>query len=468
MDITNSLDDDDDTLASQIASDISDEPAEPLRSPSRLGFSFSHSDGGCDGTVEDVEALGKLKWTFGLFQAEEDDDESSESVTIAADASFCSSSSSELEDASSSEGSDEDEDEAAGPILFHKAPAKSPLAKAPLVRPSPAPLLALSPLAPHYSNHRNPSPRPLEISHHGLSQSSLTHQKWFWRNRYDEWVAWEAEAEVDSESADAYGGIAVLSGTCGERHLYPPRSPPPSPPAPSPTLNPRIFPRMGDLSALRDPHSVSIDRCFCHFPMWTMHKTLYLFDMHHRSTDQKTENIDEGITAGASLSEEEVGDITLAAGDDDESDVTVVSSRSSSAKTKCASLPGDADEADSDFHTSDGVRAWEISWYARWELLIELVKREEFTRHASKRLVMAKPVQPAPMFFFAGENGGDAEEDGDDWDDDDDEDYGAIVANPLYGNGRSSIQVGFERAQEFFAIGNRNIDVRSGVKMLSV
>lgn len=70
--------DDDDWFVSQIVSDISD--VEP--SASRRGSSFSHNDGGCNRTVDDVETLGKLKWTFGLFHAGENDESLSSSPWV--------------------------------------------------------------------------------------------------------------------------------------------------------------------------------------------------------------------------------------------------------------------------------------------------------------------------------------------------------------------------------------------------
>src|SRR6202042_3057209 len=97
-------------------------------------------------------------------------------------------------------------------------------------------------------------------------------------------------------------------------------------------------------------------------------------------------------------------------------------------------------EDDNVFHTWDGVRAWEMSWYARWELLIELVKNDESKRNALE--YVGTSSEPPPMFFFAGENG---EEDDDD--DDDDDDYGTIISNPVFGR---RVQTGLGKVQKFF------------------
>ncbi|KZP16911.1 hypothetical protein FIBSPDRAFT_865442 [Athelia psychrophila] len=501
-DITNTLNDD--MPASDASSEISEEDLGILRSPSRLGFSFAQSDGGCEGDLADAETRRKLRWTFGPFNTVGEDEHESENSPIQADISFSSSSSSELDDASSEDSGSDDEERAALFTMFPTTPVIPPPVPKRPTRPSPAPLLALSPLSPHYHHVPNSPSDPPKITHHGLSHSSLSHQKWLWQHRYDEWIAWEADmddAESPNSGESAYGGIAMLPGTCGQKIMFPPRSPPPpapSPPPPTPAPNSKIFPRMGDLSALRDPYSAAIDRCFCRFPLWTMQKALFMFDMHHRASALSEIHINDGdaheieepemdspkhgslinitITEVAPESDspepeangelEPNGDLTLLSINDSDSDLTVFSPSNScvsSAKTKCSSLPED-DEDSGDFHTSDGVRAWEINWYARWELLIELIKRDALSRHGNADSQFKPPAprpDPGPRFFLA-------EEEEAEWDDeDDDEDYGAIVTNPIYGSGRSSIQVGFERAQEFFAIGNRNIDVRSGAKTLT-
>jgi len=240
--------------------------------------------------------------------------------------------------------------------------------------------------------------------------------------------------EADSIS-HAYGGMAILPGTCPalsrDRFSSSRKIPPPSP---CPTsVSPRIFPRLGDISALRDPYSVDIDRCFCRFPLWTVHKTLYMFDMHHRSTslDRTTSKMTAGgfdLLSNHATTDEQADEVTSFA-DSSDSDLTLVSedtSGSSEYKEKYLRTEDNIHESEEDsggFCAWDGVRAWEISWYARWELLIELVKTDENKRNGLE-YVGTSPREPPPMFFFAGEDG---EED------DDDEDYGIIVSNPLFG-----------------------------------
>jgi hypothetical protein len=117
------------------------------------------------------------------------------------------------------------------------------------------------------------------------------------------------------------------------------------------------------------------------------------------------------------------------------SDVTLVEDDLSS----CDMKDHDMSEAtDTSLYTWEGVRAWEITWYARWELLVELVKREDaFIKRDDMIIRPCAPVAPPPpvhlgaiperpqMFYFPGENG---EED----DEDEEDDYGTLVDNPLF------------------------------------
>jgi hypothetical protein len=134
------------------------------------------------------------------------------------------------------------------------------------------------------------------------------------------------------------------------------------------------------------------------------------------------------LLSNHATTDEQADEVTSSA-DSSDSDLTLVSedtSGSSEYKEKYLRTEDNIHESEEDsggFRAWDGVRAWEISWYARWELLIELVKTDENKRNGLE-YVGTSPREPPPMFFFAGEDG---EED------DDDEDYGIIVSNPLFG-----------------------------------
>lgn len=472
IDITNSLQDKPPSLSpvllnEDIESDITDMHVALQRTPSRLGFNVVLG-GDCDGTRaendKDAGNQARLEWTYGLSMDSQNNLYFKEEVPLRMDLPLSSSKSSELEDdlESSTESDYSDEGEPAGIISFRELTipcsmnSSHPSANEPPIRPPPAPFL-LAPLSP-LSHCRGMTPssarQPLEINHHGLSKSALMHQKWFWSARYDEWAAWEAQVEQVNNLCEAYGGMAILPGTCpGLNRHKDPSSRNNSPPSPGPSANPanpRIFPRLGDISALRDPYSVNIDRCFCHFPLWTVHKTLYMFDMHHRSVSLN-DNPTMPVKTSDVLStvDKAISDIT---GFND-NDVTLVSEDVSvgSISKEARSMEGyDAnqpEDEDRDVRAWDGVRSWEISWYARWELLIELVKRDE----VKKKVWDSYPIEPPPMFFFAGAN--------DDEDDDEDEDdYGTIISNPLYGR---RLQAGLGMVQDFFAT-----SIRSGAQMV--
>ena len=191
-----------------------------------------------------------------------------------------------------------------------------------------------------------------------------------------------------------------------------------------------------------------------------------MFDMHHRSASlddkvpQKTVD-DSDLPSHDPTLVKQADEATHLTGSSD-SDTTLVSK---DAVDGCTTKNGcsekeydthDSEDEDGDFRTWDGVRAWEISWYARWELLIELVTRDEARRNALEFVAPSSSDRP-PMFYFTGENDEVEEED------DEDEDYGTIISNPLYGR---RVQAGFGTAQEFFA--NQDLDVRKGAKMICV
>lgn len=477
-DITNSLNDDDLSMISpsfsdsDTESDISDAYVPP-RSPSRLGFTFADIGGNEIHVGADKQE--RLKWTYSLFQKKKQtsskeyfglDDQNPMCVDLAS----CASNPFGLLD--DEPNSDEDD---AQTILIPPRNSDSPFTRnispetfPPCLTPAPSVSSVLS----HCPDTQTPPShtKPSEFSNHGLSKSSLMHQKWFWSTRYDDWVMWEAQNAQANAATEAYGGMAILPGTCpalSRSRIGPFRTTPP--PSPPPAPNPHIFPRLGDIAALRDPYSVNIDRCFCHFPLWTMHKTLYMFDMHHRSTTSEGKSL--GKAPGyesLSLSDEGLNvaeDVSLSS-DFSDSDVTLVSENQSSISStnterlaedsKKSAEEEEAEEVNTEFCTWDGVRAWEISWYARWELLVELVKRDEILRNASTDVFTPhEPVQPPPMFFFEGEEDGE---------DEDEDDYGTIVSTSFRG---THLEAGFGRAQEFFAL-NNNVDVRSGGKMICV
>lgn len=171
-----------------------------------------------------------------------------------------------------------------------------------------------------------------------------------------------------------------------------------------------------------------------------------MFDMHHRAisraVQRDVERCDEVVKIVVPNSEPV--EVSCETGEDEapplsagfseaDSDITLVEEDSSFFDTKNSEI---SDDTNASLFTWEGVRAWEITWYARWELLVELVKREDaFIKRDDMIVMPCAPVAPPPpvhlgaiaerpqMFYFAGENG---EED------DDEEDYGTLVDNPLF------------------------------------
>ncbi|KAG1775572.1 hypothetical protein EV702DRAFT_942480, partial [Suillus placidus] len=300
----------------------------------------------------------------------------------------------------------------------------------------------------------------LNYPHRGFSRSALLHQKSFWTARHDEWLEWQAKEvkrRIDhgicaQDPGSAYAGITLadtqeasglpsqirvpLSGLERDFGGYASRDF-------AQDLNAPIYPRVGDISALRDPYSANVDRCFFRFPLWTIHKTLYVFDMHQRAV-----HISDQIQASASSGSLQSSTGSTTCGDED---VTLVADDEPSfEKQKLDNgshrdcLPPETPKR-SPSCTWEAIRAWELNWYARWELLIGLVQRDQALRQAAplspsttpsgfidedlsapkELLEPFTPKAPTPIFHFAGEDG-----EGDDGDEEDD--YGTLAANPIY------------------------------------
>ncbi|KAI5893190.1 uncharacterized protein SCHCODRAFT_02247103 [Schizophyllum commune H4-8] len=282
--------------------------------------------------------------------------------------------------------------------------------------------------------------------HHGFSRQAFMHLKWFWAVRQEEWE----EYTNNVRDAKAYGGVESDSEDCIRAPWS--RSPRPSiieePSAPPLT----IHPRRGDLSALRDPYAAHIDRCFVSLPLWTMNKTLWMFDVHTAREYAAYKARAPASLAGPSHdyaddSDDEpmlVSVPTTATSLSDDSDVTLVDSETgdSSDDSDCETHAGHwqrrgaciigaatvasmnikasafkhSTEDDDDFMMLEDVNLnesgpasagrcpssvalaggragahcppWQTNWYRRWELLIELM------RHDRERATVATPSPP--------------------------------------------------------------------------
>ncbi|KAG1882549.1 hypothetical protein F4604DRAFT_1741385 [Suillus subluteus] len=445
----------------------------PPRSPSRLDF--FHEEGGALGYSEsDADAelpISRVKWARGFFRSgpalakftEEEEDEPLIGIPIL-----------QMNDHSINSQTD-----------FEDEPPCVPF-------PPPLQTVTMEPLAPEPVRHATlpqetkmqiPTPvsrihtQRLNYPHRGFSRSALLHQKSFWTARHDEWLEWQAKEvkrRMDHDicaqgPGSAYAGITLaetqevsglpsqirvpLSGLERDFEGYASRDF-------AQDLNAPIYPRVGDISALRDPYSADVDRCFFKFPLWTIHKTLYVFDMHQRAvhiSDQIQGSASSGSlqsSTGSTTCDDE--DVTLVADDEPPFEKQTLDNGS---HQEC--LPPETPKR-SPPCTWEAIRAWELNWYARWELLIGLVQRDQALRQAAPLspsitpsrfvdedpsppkglLEPFTPKAPTPIIHFAGEDG-----EGDNGDEEDD--YGTLVANPIY-NVDETFKEGYRRAVNFF------------------
>jgi len=198
-----------------------------------------------------------------------------------------------------------------------------------------------SPLSPSHIPPDPYSPRQNPIRHyygnHGLSRHALHHLKWFWAARDDEWV----EHKARLCASKAYERLSIFDDIPSDQRLPSGCASPdrdvanrccsPSPRAPLPPLS--IHPRRGDLYTLRDPYCAHIDRYFVGMPLWTMSKTLWMFDVHvalERSCDAREETEEDAEGERDPYDEDqnavELMERSVSVGFSDDSDSTLVES----------------------------------------------------------------------------------------------------------------------------------------------
>ncbi|KAI0342144.1 hypothetical protein BDW22DRAFT_1358277 [Trametopsis cervina] len=287
----------------------------------------------------------------------------------------------------------------------------------------------------------------LEPTDHGLSRSALTSLKEFWHSRFDEY----AKAET---YGSAYGGIIDMNhssrslrnllssrlGNSATQQRFPAESPQPRLSTPNP--NALIYPRTGSLSSLRDSRSATLDRVFCNYPLYSIHKTLFLHDMLRRaSNDASTDDSESPLLsevhprADVSLSptDETFVDISLSQSSSNDNDATFVSAETSLCSTHgCQINTCDEKYQPELVHTVECTRQWEIDWTERWKVLLDLSKDNSgYFRLNTYRVdetaffAALSPERSKAKFFFADEDEFAGLED-------DDDDYGLEVAQPVY------------------------------------
>ncbi|KAJ7640872.1 hypothetical protein DFH06DRAFT_1477785 [Mycena polygramma] len=292
-----------------------------------------------------------------------------------------------------------------------------------------------SPLSPNSDDRiLYTNPHRHVYGHHGRSRYALMHFKYLWALREDQWD----EHATRVRDSYAYTGISPSA---------PPRSSPSPPPRNShPNLRPipplTIHPRRGDLPSLRDPYCAHMDRCFVGMPLWTMGKTLWMYDIHmltgHRARmAQLLEKAGDGKESEDEDSEgESMAASVSTAGFSDDSDETLVESESEGER--------EGDGVMEEIDLSDGVEKkggvvvkgpfrprsdylvpkraapafrssaslpppqWETSSYKRWEILLELMRIDTERERAQRGPEEPQPeptVSAArPPRFFIGED----------------------------------------------------------------
>ncbi|KAF8963659.1 hypothetical protein BDZ97DRAFT_1919657 [Flammula alnicola] len=267
---------------------------------------------------------------------------------------------------------------------------------------------------------------------HGYSQIALQHVKWFWSLREAEWENYDAYLN----NVKAYEGISQDNGAILPPPIHP-ATPRPAQAVPSNQAIPpmTMHPRRGDISALRDPYCVHIDRCFAGLPTWTINKTLWMYDVHMAtelrtkgpipeddSSDGESEN---GLETSVSTNFSDDSDTTLVESEN-ETDTTDPPQLVISTTTTCSNTKGDSEESQDEYvdpsstvafatqspskhlngqlvlntmgwsrslkavstkpkpRNLDNIRPpWATNWYRRWELLVDLSRQDRDRQDAS-------------------------------------------------------------------------------------
>ena len=253
-----------------------------------------------------------------------------------------------------------------------------------------------SSMSPESAAYPSPSHQRHSYRQHGYSRLALQHIKWFWSTREHEWEA----SNTDLRSVNVFNSVSSDAP-----HVQPvnvvvnlpfniKRVPTPYAHQTAPTT---VHPRRGDISALRDPYSFHIDRCFAGLANWTFGKILWMIDVHAAMEKRKMEeDVEQDASDEESESELETSTST---GFSDDSDCTLVESENESDLRNTildssitminndAELPqilsvGYLDNTSWSHsvytHASKSKKMdrknfpWATNWYGRWALLVDI------------------------------------------------------------------------------------------------
>ncbi|KAG9313499.1 hypothetical protein JVU11DRAFT_5825 [Chiua virens] len=284
------------------------------------------------------------------------------------------------------------------------------------------------------------TPQRLNYPHHGFSRSALLQQKSFWSSRHEEWTEWQSRTIQKQESTtnDAYTGLATDQPPAAE--CIPPYMRIPSsglerdftdhlPRKHEQNVHAPIYPRTGDISALRDPYSVNVDRCFFRFPLWTLNKMLYMSNMcYYQGSTPSVSAFDTSPIQSSNSYSTLSSYSSSSSGEDDESDDTLVADDS---KNRFLLEPSTTTE-------TNLVSALEMCYVFTLSAFLEPILGMVVSK-------ASPPSLPAPIFRIAVEG-----------EDDDDDDYGTVISTSTFD---VDLETGCERAIAFYSRESKRAEV---------
>jgi hypothetical protein len=127
-------------------------------------------------------------------------------------------------------------------------------------------------LSPFPAERPSPVHRRHNYGNHGHSRLALDYVKWVWSIREEEWRG--TKGVSTSKTSDAALPAPIIT-------VHPKRIAALCEPNSSQesSLPISINPRRGDISALRDPFCVEVDRSVMVLPTWTIAKALWMYDL---------------------------------------------------------------------------------------------------------------------------------------------------------------------------------------------
>lgn len=225
------------------------------------------------------------------------------------------------------------ENEATSPIVPRKSPSVSRLCfpfvttsstrrkKAPPIPPPTRHKYSCFPslMSPVPSGRPFPKHPRHSYREHGYSRTALQHVKWFWSIREDSWEG----SDTRSLNVKAYEGISRDNAPVASPVSQAPPTVVQGYSSPQPVNTMSVHPRRGDISALRDPYCAHIDRCFAGLPIWTINKTLWMHDIHMATGMRRQQGVSDYDDSSDGEHELET---SLSTSFSDDSDATLVES----------------------------------------------------------------------------------------------------------------------------------------------